>query len=144
MDPATQCDILSDSSCQFNAVPLSTKGFVKPVSSSVQEHGWKKWLRKLWPREDPEVQRRKWLLQNGRIVEGIILDMIQNGQSVAVDDIAFGAHCTVYYRYQVSGVTYESCQTLDTNQMANLRAYVVGSRVSVRYHPGRPGNAIVV
>lgn len=112
--------------------------------STSSERGWRGLLKKLWPREDPELQRRKWLLQHGRIVEGVILDMVQDGRSVAVTSISMGSLCTISYRYHVSGVTYESTQILDSNQMTNITEYLVGKRVSVRYDPRRPANAMIV
>ncbi|MBX7220950.1 MAG: DUF3592 domain-containing protein [Blastocatellia bacterium] len=114
------------------------------VVADAQERGLGAWFRKLFRREDPEVLRRRWLLQHGRIVEGLILDMIQDGRSVALTTINLGAFCTVSYRYHVSGVTYESTQNLNADQMANIKAYLVGCRVSVRYDPRRPANAMIV
>lgn len=84
---------------------------------------------------DPEMQRRTRLLQSGRITEGIIID-------TGNDDS--GAIRQIYFRYEISGVEYESSQLLDDEQRSREASYAPGARVTIRYDPQRPGNSLVV
>lgn len=102
------------------------------MAASEPVRGVGSWLKGLFRRRDPEAERRKWLLSHGRIVEGKILDLTQD------------ASTTVSYRYDVSGVSYESSQTLDAEQLANFKKYVPGCSVSIRYDPRRPANSMLV
>jgi hypothetical protein len=84
---------------------------------------------------DPEAERRNRLLQQGRITEGVIID-IGNDDSGAVRQI--------YFHYEVSGVEYESSQLLNDEQSIREGDYSPGARVTIRYDPHRPGNSVVV
>lgn len=82
--------------------------------------------------KNPEAERRRVLLERGRITEGTILE----GDS---PDSA-----TIYYVYVVSGADYESSQTLDEQQQADPKKYAPGAKVSIRYDPRQPANSLVV
>ncbi|HYJ48000.1 MAG TPA: DUF3592 domain-containing protein [Pyrinomonadaceae bacterium] len=84
---------------------------------------------------DPEAERRARLLLNGRIADGTILDT-GNDDSGAVRQI--------YYRYEVSGVEYESSQLLGEEQRQHESNYFPGATVTIRYDPHQPGNSVVV
>lgn len=84
---------------------------------------------------DPEAERRARLLQGGRITEGVIID-------TGNDDS--GAIRQIYFRYEVSGVEYESSQLLNDEQRQSEANYAPGARVAIRYDPHRPGNSVVV
>jgi hypothetical protein len=84
---------------------------------------------------DPEVARRAALLKGGRIAEGTISD-------IATDEN--GAITHVYYSYHISGVEYESSQTLDADQLKRAADYFPGARITIRFNPQRPGNSVVV
>ena len=86
-------------------------------------------------RTDDEAERRAALLRAGRIAEGSIFDVI-------TDDA--GMITQVFYNYQISGVEYESSQTLDPEQRRRSSDYFPGARVTVRFNPHRPGNSVVV
>jgi hypothetical protein len=86
-----------------------------------------------------EFARRQFLTQNGRIVDGTLIDVAE----MPGDD---GNPLTmVMYEYRIGGVDYECSQDI------TLMGYVVtvahvrsGFPCSVRYEPGHPQNSIVV
>ena len=84
---------------------------------------------------DDEAERRKALLQMGRITEGSIFDVITDEA---------GAITHVFYNYEINGVEYESSQLLDAGQRARSADYFPGARVTVRFNPRQPGNSVVV
>ncbi|HVF54976.1 MAG TPA: DUF3592 domain-containing protein [Pyrinomonadaceae bacterium] len=84
---------------------------------------------------DDEGARRDELLRTGRITEGSIFDII-------TDDGGGITH--VFYNYEISGVEYESSQTLNSEQRQRTADYVPGARVVVRFNPRQPGNSVVV
>ena len=85
--------------------------------------------------EDGEVVRRARLLLNGRIAEGMVFD-------VASDDSGEITH--IFYSYNITGVDYESSQTLNHAQRRRQSDYAPGARVTVRYDPHQPTNSVVV
>ena len=84
---------------------------------------------------DPEKARRAHLLKRGRIAEGRILD-------VSGDDKT-GVITHIYYQYEISGVEYESSQSLDEEQQLRSVDYAPGAKITVRYNPHQPGNSVV-
>lgn len=92
---------------------------------------------------DPEMERQKWLREKGRIVEGIVIDLVQNGRSITEQELVSSSPCTILYRYHTFGVTYESAHTLSENQLKHLQDYRVGAGISVWYDARRPANSFV-
>jgi hypothetical protein len=84
---------------------------------------------------DGEAERRATLLRAGRITDGSIFDVI-------TDDA--GTITQVFYNYEISGVEYESSQTLDPEQRSRSADYFPGASVTVRFNPHQPGNSLVV
>jgi hypothetical protein len=84
---------------------------------------------------DPEAARRARLLGSGRIADGTVFD-------VGTDEAGDITH--VFYSYNISGVEYESSQTLDPEQRRRPIAYSPGAGITVRYDPHQPANSIVV
>jgi hypothetical protein len=84
---------------------------------------------------DGEVMRRARLLLNGRIAEGMVFD-------VTSDESGEVTH--IFYSYNVTGVDYESSQTLNHAQRRHQSDYAPGARVTVRYDPHQPGTSVVV
>lgn len=84
---------------------------------------------------DDEAERRNQLLRTGRIAEGSVSDVVTDES---------GAITQIFFNYTISGVDYESSQLLDIEQRQRTADYVPGARVTVRYHPHRPGNSVVV
>lgn len=86
-----------------------------------------------------EMARRKALTDNGRIVDGTLLDVAE----VPAED---GQVLTMLlYEYRIGGVDYECAQDItlmgDVVTVAHVRS---GFPCSVRYQPGNPQNSIVV
>jgi hypothetical protein len=85
--------------------------------------------------DDGEVMRRARLLLNGRIAEGMIFDVTSNEA---------GETTHIFYSYNITGVDYESSQTLNHTQRRRQSDYAPGARVTVRYDPHQPTNSVVV
>jgi hypothetical protein len=100
-------------------------------------------LRSLFSRPDPEAERRRWLMERGRIIDGLVIDILQQGSSITDHEIDLNLPCTILYRYTTSSVTYESSQDLSQVQLSRFQQYRVGMRVNVRYDPRRPANSFV-
>lgn len=81
---------------------------------------------------DPMAEYLAWLIQFGRIAEGRILDLHQEESET-----------TVFYRYNVSNVDYETSQKLTPEQVRRSHEYVPGANISVRYDPKNPGISLV-
>ncbi|MGI9056238.1 MAG: DUF3592 domain-containing protein [Pyrinomonadaceae bacterium] len=77
--------------------------------------------------------RREFLLNNGRITEGTILDseLTEAGEEV------------VYYIYNIQGVDFESSDILTDKQKENPIKYAPGAKVSIRYEPRNHGNCVL-
>ena len=81
---------------------------------------------------DPEA-RRRFLLANGRITDGVILDseINQAGEEI------------VFYLYTLNGVDFEASDILTDEQRLDRAKYAPGAKVGIRYHPRNQGNSIV-
>jgi hypothetical protein len=86
------------------------------------------------PKEDPEIARRKILLQAGRIGDATVLGTDLDGDGNAM----------LSYSYLVGGVDYQAFQKLDADQLLRPNDYLPGSRVVLRYDPRHPANSFVV
>lgn len=86
-----------------------------------------------------ERERRDWLIQVGRITDGMVIDvqeLASNGRSAAT---------MLIFQYDVGGVSYEASQDVTyLRQWVNLHSCRLGLPTSVRYDPQNPGNSIVV
>jgi hypothetical protein len=82
---------------------------------------------------DPNA-RRRYLLEHGRITDGVILDS-------RVDDLG---EEIVYFLYTLNGVDFESSEILTTEQRLEPIKYAPGAKVGIRYDPKNQGNSIVV
>ncbi|MFN2501960.1 MAG: hypothetical protein ABR530_08115 [Pyrinomonadaceae bacterium] len=81
---------------------------------------------------DP-ADRRRSLLANGRITDGVILDCETNADG---DEIAI-------YLYTLNGVDFESSDILTEEQRRDRVRYAPGAKVGIRYDPKNQGNSIV-
>ena len=81
---------------------------------------------------DPVAEYYKWLVQFGRVADGHILDFQQDESGL-----------TIFYRYEVANVDYETSQRLSGEQLSRKDAYAPGARVFVRFDPKQPGLSIV-
>lgn len=96
-------------------------------------------LRKRPTADEQELARRKFLVQSGRIVDGMLLDVCEmKGEGER-------ALTMLLYSYRISGVDYECSQDVtalpEVVDAAQVRA---GFPCSIRYQPGNSQNSIVV
>lgn len=77
--------------------------------------------------------RRRFLLSNGRITDGVIIDCELNGNGEEI----------VFYTYTLNGVDFESSDILTDEQRMDRVKYAPGAKVGVRYDPKNQGNSIV-
>lgn len=78
--------------------------------------------------------RRARLLLTGRIADGMIFDT-QTDESGTI---------FIFYSYNISGVDYESSQTLNHDQRRRQEEYKPGASITVRFDPRHPTNSVVV
>jgi len=83
-------------------------------------------------RVDPNA-RRRFLLANGRITDGVIIDSDVNPQGEEV----------VVYTYTLNGVDFESADVLTFEQRQDRVRYAPGAKVGIRYDQRNQGNSIV-
>jgi hypothetical protein len=99
------------------------------------------WLivRKRPTAEELERARRLFLVQSGRIVDGMLLDVCE----VEAED---GRTLTMLlFHYRNGGVDYECSQDItDMPGVVDVAQIRAGFPCSVRYQPGNPQNSIVV
>lgn len=81
---------------------------------------------------DPDA-RRRFLLANGRITDGVILDSQLSSDGTEI----------VYYTYTLNGVDFESSEMLTDEQRQQPAKYAPGAKVGVRYDQRNQGNSIV-
>lgn len=94
------------------------------------------WLVRLYYRlrgRDPLAEYYVWLVQFGRITEGRVIDL-------QLDDAGL---TTIFYRYNIANVDYETSQKLTAAQTTRGQLYVPGASITVRYDPKSPGISIV-
>lgn len=99
------------------------------------------WLvfRKRPSAEEVERARRLFLVQSGRIVDGMLLDIYD----IAAED---GRTLTMLlFNYLIAGVDYECSQDITSiRNVVDTARVRAGFPCSVRYQPGNPQNSIVV
>jgi Protein of unknown function (DUF3592) len=81
---------------------------------------------------DPN-ERRRQLLANGRITDGVIIDTDSDGNG---NEIAF-------YSYTLNGVDFESSDVLTPDQIQDPVRYAPGAKVGIRYDPRNQGNSVI-
>jgi hypothetical protein len=79
-------------------------------------------------------ERRSFLLANGRITDGRIIDSEINRRGEEI----------VFYVYTLNGVDFESSEILDEEQLRQPLKYAPGAKVGVRYDPKNQGNSMLV
>ena len=93
------------------------------------------WLVRLYYRfrgRDPIAEYFAWLVQFGRITEGRVIDSQQDDSGT-----------TIFYRYNIANVDYETSQKLSLDQVTRGQFYIPGASITVRYDPKNPGSSIV-
>ena len=97
--------------------------------------------------EEIERERRLRLVSYGRLVDGILLDLIESDHIEAASIAATGstARLMLLYQYEIAGVNYECAQDISAlRDMLPPGQVQVGLPCSVRYQPGSPENSIVL
>lgn len=118
------------------------------------------WLRRK-PADAGEIerQRRAYLNRVGRIVEGQVLEIMDqahaasgNGNSKSTGIFSKkraastnGSHRLLHYTYSISGVTYETAQDITgLEERVHLSRIASGQVASVKYDPANPSNSILL
>jgi len=99
-------------------------------------------LRKKPTADEIERERREYLLQVGRRIDGTVLDVTDMDTPGAPGG---GWRRHVFYKYAIAGVSYECSQEVSTlaAQMAEA-SLTPGMPASVKYDPHNPSNSIIV
>jgi hypothetical protein len=96
-------------------------------------------LRKRPTAEELERARRLFLVQSGRIVDGMLLDVCE------VEAVDGRTLTMLLFNYRNGGVDYECSQDItDMPGVVDISQVRAGFPCSVRYQPGNPQNSIVV
>lgn len=80
-----------------------------------------------------EAERRKFLLEKGRITDATILD----SETTPDGEV-------VFYIYNIHGVDFESSELLSEEQLKDPLKYAPGAKVGVRFDPKNHGNSMLV
>jgi hypothetical protein len=110
--------------------------------------------------EDEERRRRFQLNQVGRIVEGLVVELVETPgtpvpestsvpapqqNTLASSGGAFGMRRLIRYSYSIAGVTYETAQDVTgLEERLCLERLAAGQPASVKYDPANPSNSILV
>ena len=110
--------------------------------------------------EDEEKRRRSQLNQVGRIVEGLVVELVESQGGTPVESAspalsrgktagaALGRNKPrrlVRYSYSIAGVTYETAQDVTgLEERLCLERIASGQPASVKYDPSNPSNSILV
>jgi hypothetical protein len=106
-------------------------------------------LRKRSTPEELERARRQFLVQSGRLVDGMLLDVCEVEAPVKSKSKSKSEPARklilLLYNYRIGGVNYECSQDITgmpgVVDVAHIRA---GFPCTARYQPGNPQNSIVV
>jgi Protein of unknown function (DUF3592) len=113
--------------------------------------------------DDPEAEERRrrfQLNQVGRIVEGLVVELVETPATIPpavasglfsrrkasiADESAGRLRRLVRYSYSISGVTYETAQDVTgLEERLCLERLAAGQPASVKYDPSNPSNSILV
>lgn len=92
--------------------------------------------------DEQEQERRQTLIQEGRIIDGTIIDVAeldarQSGRPQGMR--------LILYKYEIAGVSYECSQDVTMlGHLVDIHQCRVGFPASVRYAPNNPGNSLIV
>jgi len=109
------------------------------VAGAAALSAWYIFFRKRPTAAEIEHGRRQFLTQNGRIVDGTLIDVTE------IPDQDGTPLTMLIYNYRIGGVAYQCSQDItlmgDVVTVAHVQS---GFPCSVRYQPGNPENSIVV
>ena len=116
------------------------------------------WLRRPPDPEETERKRRSYVNQIGRIVEGHVVQLIDEPATAAQVPSRGGllsrrkpskaernSRKLVCYSYSISGVSYETAQDLTgLESRVVFDRLVAGQPASIKYDPSHPANSILL
>lgn len=107
--------------------------------------------------DEIERQRRSYINQVGRIVEGHVIELVEapppplrrrgffHLRGAAQDQPPNSGRKLVCYSYSISGVSYETAQDITgLEERAHLDHVAAGQPASVKYDPSNPSNSILM
>lgn len=99
-------------------------------------------------RDEIERQRRAYLNQIGRIVEGQITDLVEVAEDAPRRKGGRNGDARrklVCYSYSISGVSYETAQDITSLEgRAGMERIITGLPASIKYDPSNPSNSILI
>lgn len=111
------------------------------------------WFRHPPDPDETERKRRSYVNQVGRIVEGHVVQLIEehsgenhtSGDSGKAGKPEGSVRKLVCYSYSISGVSYETAQDLTgLENRVPLDRLVAGQPASIKYDPAHPANSILL
>lgn len=84
------------------------------------------------PVVDPDIERKRFLTEHGRITDGRIIETEPrpNGE-------------VIFYIYTLNGVDFESSEFLTNDRLTDQLRYAPGAKIGVRYDPKNQGNSML-
>jgi hypothetical protein len=102
-------------------------------------------LRKRPTAEERERARRKFLVQSGRLVDGMLLDICEVEVPPEPKAEAGRTLTMLVFSYRIGGVDYECSQDItNMSEIVDAAHVRAGFPCTARYQPGNPQNSIVV
>jgi hypothetical protein len=90
-------------------------------------------LKARWRGRDLEAEYQVWLRQAGRITEGRVIESLPE----------LDGGLTIFYRYKLANVDYETSYRLNEEQMERQHKYIPGASINVRYDPRNPSSSMI-
>ncbi len=95
--------------------------------------------------EEIERARRQFLVQSGRLVDGMLLDVCEVTAPPRNREEEARKLTLLLFNYRIGGVDYECSQDItDISGIVDAAHVRAGFPCSVRYQPGNPQNSIVI
>jgi hypothetical protein len=95
--------------------------------------------------EELERYRRLFLVQSGRLVDGMLLDVCEIDTPARGKNEPARTLTMLLFNYRIGGVDYECSQDItDMGDVIDPSQVRAGFPCTVRYQPGNPQNSIVV
>ena len=95
--------------------------------------------------EELERARRQFLVNSGRLVDGMFLDICDVETAGKTKKDPDRTLSMLIYHYRIGGVDYECSQDItDMHGVVDVAQVRAGFPCTVRYQPGNPQNSIVV
>jgi hypothetical protein len=102
-------------------------------------------LRRRPTAEEQERARRRFLVQSGRLVDGMLLDICEVEAPPKTKTESARTLTLLLFSYRIAGVDYECSQDItDMSGVVDAAQVRAGFPCTARYQPGNPQNSIVV